>query len=250
MPPSAGCARREIGLFAQDSWKIRPRLTLNYGFRLENQFPYHVFNNTYTRPGYAGLYGISGVGNLFQPGASSGTVPVLTPVTADTHGYPPIHFPSPTAGVAYVLPKYDGLMGKLAGQDAVLRAGFSIASARENITVPWSSNQGVSINTSVDPISQNTGAFGPAGSVLFSNPTLPVATVASSPTYPLALAPGNSISDYDPNLKIRYIESWNVGLQRTLTPILYSRSAMWGTVPRGRLQVSISTKSTSLRTSS
>lgn len=210
--------QRSIGLFAQDSWKIRPRLTLNFGFRLENQFPYHVFNNTYTRPGYAGLYGISGVGNLFQPGASSGAVPVLTPVTADSTGYPPIHFPSPTAGIAYVLPKRDGLVGKLAGSDAVFRAGFSIASARENITVPWSGNQGVSINTSVDPISQNTGAFGPAGSVLFSNPTLPVASVAASPTYPIALAAGSSISDYNPNLKVRYIESWNVGLQRSLNP--------------------------------
>jgi hypothetical protein len=217
--PTIGRLRiREFGMFVQDSWKIRPRLTLNYGIRLENQNPYHVFNNTYTRPGYAGLWGTSGVGNLFQPGASGGTVPVLTPVTADTAGYSAIHFLSPTVGVAYVLPKSDGLMGKLAGQDAVLRAGFSIASARENNTVPWSSNQGVSINTSVDPISQNTSAFGPAGSVLFSNPTLPVATVASTPTYPLALAPGNSISDYDPNLKIRYIESWNVGLQRPLTP--------------------------------
>lgn len=217
--PTVGRLRiREYGMFAQDSWKIRPRLTLNYGIRLENQNPYHVFNNTYTRPGYAGLYGASGVGNLFQPGASGGTVPVLTPVTADSAGYSPIHFPSPTVGVAYVLPKSDGLVGKLAGKDAVLRAGFAIASARENNSVPWSGNQGVSINTSVDPVSQNTSAFGPAGSVLFSDPNLPVAASAAAPTYPIALAPGNSISDYDPNLKIRYIESWNVGLQRTLTP--------------------------------
>jgi hypothetical protein len=89
---------------------------------------------------------------------------------------------------------------------------------REQFTIPWSNNQGVSINTSVDPVSQNTSAFGPAGSVLFSNPVLPVASVASAPTYPIALAPGNSINDYDPNLKVRYVESWNVGLQRSLSP--------------------------------
>ena len=121
-------------------------------------------------------------------------------------------------GVAYVLPKHEGLLGKLVGRDSVLRGGFAIASVREQFTIPWSSNQGVSLNTSVDPISTNTAAFGPAGSVLFSNPALPAASYPSSPTYPLAVLPGNSIYDYNPDLKSRYVESWNVGFQRSLTP--------------------------------
>jgi hypothetical protein len=218
--PTVGRYRqREFGLFAQDSWKVSPRLTLNYGFRLENQYPFRSFNNTFTRPGYAGLFGVSGTGNLFQPGASGGAVPVLTPVTGGIAGYSAIHFPSPTAGVAYVLPKASGPLGLILGGEgnSVLRAGFSIATVREQFTIPWSNNQGVSINTSADPISTNTAAFGPAGSVLFRNPTLPSVTVPSTPTYPLALTPGNSIADYDPNIKSRYVESWNLGLQRPLT---------------------------------
>jgi hypothetical protein len=211
--------QREFGLFVQDTWKMKPNLTLSYGFRLENQYPFRSFNNTFTRPGYAGLFGASGVNNLFQPGASGGSVPVLTPVTGDTAGYSPTHFPSPTVGVAYVLPKTSGPLGWLIGREggSVLRAGFSIASVREQFTIPWSNNQGVSINTSADPISTNTAAFGPAGSVLFRDPTLPNPVVASTPTYPLSLTPGNSINDYDPNIKTRYVESWNVGFQRTLT---------------------------------
>ncbi len=99
----------------------------------------------------------------------------------------------------------------------MLRGGFSIASVREQFTIPWSNNQGVSINTSVDPISQNTAAFGPAGSVLFSNadPACRL-SVPSTPTYPLAVTPGNTINDYNPNMKARYVASWNVGLQRPI----------------------------------
>jgi Carboxypeptidase regulatory-like domain len=208
----------EYGLYAQDSWKLTPRLTLTYGFRLENQNPFRDYNGTYTRPGYAGIYGISGVGNLFQPGASAGSAPVLTPVTSDTTGYSATHFPSPTAGVAYMLPKFGGILGHVLGDsgNSVFRAGFAIASVREQFTIPWSSNQGVSLNTSVDPVSTNTSAFGPAGSVLFSNSTLPSVSTPSTPTYPLAVLPGNTLNDYNPNIKARYVSSWNVGLQRPL----------------------------------
>jgi hypothetical protein len=210
----------EGGLFAQDTWKATKRLTVQLGIRLENQYPFHSLNGTFTRPGYAGLYGISGVGNLFQPGASSGSVPVLSPVTSDTAGYNATHFPSPTVGIAYVLPHSQGFLGHLLGDsagDSVLRGGFSIATVREQFTIPWSGNQGVSINTSTDPLTTNTSAFGSAGSVLFSNPTLPSVSVASTPNYPLPVLPGNTIADYNPNIKSRYVASWNLGLQRPLT---------------------------------
>ena len=210
--------QQEYGIYVQDSWKASRNLTVTAGLRLENQNPFHTLNNTYTRPGYAGLYGISGVGNLFMPGASAGSTPVLTLAGPDTVGYSATHFFSPTAGVAWVIPKANGLIGKVfsPGGSSVLRGGFSIASVREQFTMPWQNNQGVSLNTSVDPVSTNTSSFGPAGSVLFSNPTLPSASVASTPTYPLAVLPGNAIYDYNPNIKARYVSSWNVGWQRPL----------------------------------
>jgi hypothetical protein len=45
---------------------------------------------------------------------------------------------------------------------------------------------------------------------------LPTASVASTPTYPLAVLPCNQLYDYNPNLKARYVASWNIGWQRPI----------------------------------
>ncbi|HEY1338952.1 MAG TPA: TonB-dependent receptor [Bryobacteraceae bacterium] len=214
----------EFGLYAQDSWRVLPKLTINAGIRFENQNPFQSLSGTYTRPGYAGLFGVSGVGNLFKPGTLSGAVPQYFPVNSgDVQGYPPTRFWAPTVGIAWVLPQTGGPLGWLLGhgsQASVLRAGFSIAPTRGDftgITGVWGSNQGRTINTSVDP-NNTPAAFGPAGSVLFRDPTLPTLPFAATPSYPLPVTAGNSVNDFDPNLKSRYVESWNVGFQRSLTP--------------------------------
>ena len=212
----------EFGLYVQDSLKVTPRLTLNYGLRFENQNPFQTLSGTYTRPGYAGLYGISGVGDLFQPGASSGSVPVYNVVpNGDIQGYPPTRFWAPTVGAAWVLPRAQGPLGWLVGKEgqSVLRAGVSVAPTRGDftgITGVWGSNQGRTITTNVSP-GINPQFFGAPGSVLFSNPTLPSLPFAATPTYPLPVNAGNSVNDFDPNLKSRYVMSWNLGFQRSLT---------------------------------
>ena len=38
---------------------------MNYGVRWDRQNPPVNLNNVYTRPGYAGVWGVSGIGNLF-----------------------------------------------------------------------------------------------------------------------------------------------------------------------------------------
>ena len=89
---------------------IRPFLLLN-------------LDNLYTRPGFAGLYGVSGVGHLFQPGVLDGSAPAFSLVGPGGRGFDPGigHF-DPSFGMAYRIPK-GGVLRWLTGDDSVIRGG-------------------------------------------------------------------------------------------------------------------------------
>ena len=63
-------------LYAQDSWRMTPTFTLNYGLRWDIQLPFSPLSNTWSTTTLADLCGASGVGsgpggrscNLFKPG--------------------------------------------------------------------------------------------------------------------------------------------------------------------------------------
>jgi hypothetical protein len=212
--------QRETAIFVQDSWRLRPGLTFNYGVRFDLQAPPINLNGVYTRPGYAGVWGISGVGNLFQPGTLAGQVPVFNLTKAGETGYDLKPLYSPSVGLAYVLPKSRFTpLAWLVGREgeSVLRAGYSINSVREDGSTfsVWNTNQGRTVSNGVDP-ANFPAIFGAPGSVLFRNP-LPVRTTSTDPVFPLALVSGNSVSDFDPNLKVGYVQSWDFGFQRQLT---------------------------------
>jgi hypothetical protein len=212
--------QRQIGLYIQDSWRVDSRLTFNYGLRVDRQNPPVNLNGVYTRPGYAGVWGVSGVGNLFAPGVLTGSAPKFDLVPPGTAGFDQSVQLSPSVGMAWVMPKTDfkplaWLIGK-SGQ-SVLRAGYAISTIREDASTfaTWGGNQGRTIALNIDP--NNTPAdFGAAGSVLFRNP-LPAKVAPTDPSFPLAATAGNSVNDFSPNLKVGYVQSWDVGFQRELT---------------------------------
>jgi hypothetical protein len=220
-PPVVRNLQRQFGIYIQDSWRITSRLTFNYGVRWDRQNPPTNLNGVYTRPGYEGVWGVSGVGNLFAPGVLTGSAPQFNLVEPGTSGFKQNAQFNPSVGLAWVLPKTEfGPLAWLIGKSgqSVLRAGYAINSIREDASTfaTWGNNQGRTINLTVDP-NNFPAVFGPAGSVLFRNASLPARPVPVDPAFPLAAAATNSVNEFLPDLKMGYVQSWDLGLQRELT---------------------------------
>ncbi len=216
-PPVDRDQVREFGFFVTDTWKVTPTLTLNIGLRAEKQGQFINTNNLYNSVGgIAGIYGVSGVGNLFAPGVLTGQNPTLVPAN-QSPGYDLPVVWAPSIGLAWQAPAMEGVLGAIFGHHAgatVIRGGYNISTVREGFNVftqIWGSNPGLTLSTNVSN-STFPANFGPAGSVQFSDPTLPSRTA----TLPPSLA-GVSLYDFDPNLKMGYVQSWNIGIQRELS---------------------------------
>src|SRR4029077_15492161 len=103
---------------------------------------------------------------------------------------------------------------------SVIRAGYAISTVREgqNLFISlWGSNQGITQTASVSNGTTPTD-FGPAGSVLFRQGTLPTKSgLISAPVYPLAAGFTTSLNDFQPKMNLGYVQSWNIGFQRELS---------------------------------
>jgi len=210
---------RELGFFGQDQWRALPNLTVTLGLRVEKEGGVVNLDNLYTIVNYPLLWGVSGVGNLFSPGTLAGSPPVYSQLNS-SNNYNPKPVIAPSVGVAYEVPRANGFLGWLTGNHSVFRGGYSIATVREGMNVftgLYGSNQGLSIDDSVSP-STYPAIFGAPGSVNFSDATLPsrTSTINPTPSYPIPSCSGCSVYGVDPNLKMGYVQSWNVSFQREI----------------------------------
>lgn len=211
--------QRVMGTYVQDAWRFHPNLTINAGLRWDIQFPFIAQNNNYAQTTVAGLYGVSGAGNLFKPGTLAGTATQFNQLPPNQHVYNTDwnNF-APSIGAAWSPNTKDSWMRHLMGQSGqtVLRGGYSLAFVREGSNVAlnvFDTNPGGFVNANRSIAIGNL----PAGTLLRNLASVPLATIPASPAYPITGLSTDAAIAFNPNIKVGYVHSWTAGIQRELT---------------------------------
>jgi hypothetical protein len=210
------------GIFAQDSYRINPSLTLNYGLRWDFTWADRDLTNLYHSASPASIFGPSGIWGLFHPGTLNGTMdPQLVQNSQPYNNW--FSAPQPAIGIAW------NPHGRLLGGDkTVIRAGYSLRKFTEPQQYVWNQAsdygsfyyQGFFLNANG---TGQTGTFSPGSLSLgsqfpqygFSPASFQRTESVSDFTFLGSSTPG--VNGIDPHLKQPYTQSWNFGIQRQLT---------------------------------
>jgi hypothetical protein len=218
VPESYNPNIQNMAFYAQDSWKVKKNLTVQYGVRWEYQGPYNTGDGLILLPqnNLSSLFGptpTSGVpvSNLLTPGnVNSATDSILT-LQGASNGEPitkrALANFGPFVGVAYT-PFSDG--------KTVIRAHFAQHYVQDGLTFWETSTTG---NTGLFSAFSNatpTGVFTTTGLPL---PT-PTAGTGGFPVSEVAnwinSGGGATEYNYDNHLKTPYVLDWGFGIQREL----------------------------------
>ena len=214
---------RESGVFVQDSWRIRPNLTINAGLRYDVQFPFYPLNSLYSVADINNICGRSGAASdnscsLFQPGVMPGVSPTFSQFQQGTRAYNVDYNNfAPTAGVAWTPGQKNGVVGALMGPegDFVIRGGYSRAFSRPGLndfTGLFNGNPGIVITANRDSTLGNLGT----PLLLREQGRLGPPSFPSTPVYPMTDVVTGDIRGFDPNIQVPYADSWSVGVQRSV----------------------------------
>ena len=237
------------GLYAQDSWRVRPGLTLNFGLRWDMIQDQHDVKNGYTGPSSTGpVRPLPGYLNIFNPGANSGNP--NPQYTTSGHKYNSnLVLPQPQIGFAWNPSETDGIMGKIfGGSKTVLRGSYTLKNYTEGGQNFWAyaSNSGYNFFNQESLAASNTVGpqFFTPGTVHLIAPTscpgaidncvndatenqasaggLP--TLFQSPSVYQSTIPESTLffkntdgpGAIDPNIKQPYVQSYTFGIQRQI----------------------------------
>jgi carboxypeptidase family protein len=210
---------RQFDVFAQDAWRVSKTLTANYGVRWAVQMPFTALNSVYSTATIEDAWGVSGVGNLFEPGVLTGTTPSYDQFA---RGAKPYNIDwnnlAPSVGFAWTPAPASGLLRRVAGRegDTVLRAGFTVAYSRQGMNQfsnVLNGNPGLTISANRN---ETLGNLGPLPILLSDRSRLGAPAFPESPAYPNSGLVTDSVNVFDPDIQVPYAQSWSAGIQRAL----------------------------------
>jgi hypothetical protein len=205
-------------LFAQDQWRVRPNVTLNFGLRYELQGPYYAKNNAYTVPlSFENIFGCSGAFNFFNPGGCTNPVTQMKRLEpgSDAYNTDKNNF-APNFGIAYSPDFKSGFLHRIFGESgqSVIRAGFSIAYNQDGTNVGSTglgTNPGQSFSVAVNTANGTL----PIGSLFRTPGAIPTPSI-TAPTFPFTPGVNDQAVAFSPNLRVGYVQSWTFGIQREI----------------------------------
>ncbi len=241
--------QHEFGFYGNDSWRIHPQLTVNYGLRWELQIAPMDPKNISFRPqgGVAGVFGVSGLNNLFQPGTTTGAIPVFELNGSRKWYDTDMNNFAPNLGLSWT-PNFTNKMWKTVFGEAgktVIRTAYSVNYTREgtnNFSSIAFSNPGIDGTIFANPVAPGAAAgnncagivtpFSSIGSfaagcltlsgLLAGNMQDLNTTPAAFPTAPFQITAqsGQSVNMFEPHLGTPPVHNWSIGIQREISPSL------------------------------
>jgi len=203
-----GLRETRLFLFVQDSWRITPRLTLNYGLRWENYLP-----QVAAKPGGAGSFNPA-TGDVEVAGI--GGVPINLGVKPYDLGF------APRVGIAFQWTP-----------TTVIRSGYGRSFNPGGLGAVF--GQGADYNPPIvnaQSVNQSNIYISPF-SLLNGPPAPPEPPVGSNGTYPLPNGIGiNYFTDPLNSYRIPLVDFWNFTVQHKFTPTLALEVGYVGNVGR------------------
>ena len=220
------------GSFIADTWHLKSNLTINAGLRYDVQRPFYAQNDSYSTATIADIFGVTGVGSDFQPGAVAAHLGNLfkpgtlqgQPTTfkqlqqgvnaynVDWGGF------APSLGAAWTVGAERGILHRLLGGkgNSVVRGGASLSYLRggmSDFTGVFGGNPGIQIDASRNQTNGNLGTL----PVLLSSSDLGPPAANLTRTYPMAVpSASSSVYAFDPNIKTPSAFSYSFSWQRKL----------------------------------
>lgn len=174
---------QDLGAFAQDTWRISPRLTMTYGLRWDVDFA----PSSLAGPDFLAITGFS-LGNL----SNLALAPAGTPPYRTTYGNV-----APRIGLAYQLRSHPDW-------ETVLRGGFGTF-----YDLP-SSETGTLVSVASYPFGAfnlNFGGTFPLDPASAAPPAISAANLSS---------PFGTLAAFDPHFRLPYTLEWNVAVEQAL----------------------------------
>lgn len=215
------------GIWAQDSWKVKPTLTFNFGMRWDFVVDPHDIKSAYHNAMLPSIFGPTAQGDLFKPGTLAGNQsPDFALNPRPFHGF--YETPQPQFALNWN-PQPDkgtGLAKILGNGGTAIRASFGLRNFTQPYQFYWdaASDQALLYYQTFALTANTTGATGTynPGSLSYGNSLPPYAfnPVTFPSTAPLSnftfINRGVPVEGIKANIRMPYTESWSFGIQRSV----------------------------------